>query len=70
MSDGVEGEERTERLRAPPVAERWRPEFGRGERSAVLIRNHFPDFWNLVTAALPDAQTRRQLRETAPRLPF
>ena len=125
---GLEGPERTEQVReaavawfrgraearVPPVVERWWPEFGRGERSAVLIRNqrkrwascapdgtlrfnwrvvmvppalleyvvvhelahlrvrnHSPDFWNLVTAALPDAQTRRrQLRQTAPRLPF
>lgn len=125
---GWVGEERTERVRSavtdwfrgraevrvPPVVDRWWPEFGRGERSAVLIRNqrkrwascgadgtlrfnwrvvmvppslleyvvvhelahlvvrnHSPDFWNLVTGAIPDAPARRRrLRETTPHLPF
>ncbi len=125
---GLEGSERADRVRAavtawyrvraearvPPVVERWWPEFGRGKRSAILIRNqrkrwascapdgtlrfnwrvvmvppalleyivvhelahlrvrnHSPDFWNLVTAAVPDAQARRRrLKETGPHLPF
>lgn len=125
---GLEGDERVDRVRAavmawyrgraearvPPVVERWWPEFGRGKRSAILIRNqrkrwascapdgtlrfnwrvvmvppalleyivvhelahlrvrnHSPDFWNLVTAAVPDAQARRRrLKETGPHLPF
>ncbi len=125
---GMEGDERTERVRkaviawyrgraevrVPQTVERWGPAFGRDPGSKVLIRdqrkrwascapdgtlrfnwrvvmlppalleyivvhelahlsvkNHSPDFWNLVAQALPDAQTRRRrLRETGPHLPL
>lgn len=41
------------------------------ELAHLRVRNHSPDFWNLVTAAVPDAQARRRrLKETGPHLPF
>ena len=41
------------------------------ELAHLKVKNHSPDFWNLVDLALPDAQTRRRrLRETGLHLPF
>ena len=41
------------------------------ELAHLTVKNHSPDFWNLVDQALPDAQARRRrLRETGPHLPF
>lgn len=41
------------------------------ELAHLKVKNHSPDFWNLVDQALPDAQTRRRrLREAGAHLPF
>ena len=41
------------------------------ELAHLTVKNHSPDFWKLVTSAMPDVQQRRKrLREVSRTLPL